>query len=331
MTASTSGLSRAPLQTGARAERHVLLDPLALLRRVGLAIPALEARDDAVEGERVLTPPAHPVPILDVHLLALGSVEEEILVLHRHVLPRDRGVDLVAVGDGLDHGLVEAGRPAERPRHERTVVDGERRIRHDEIGVDLLLRTEAGAARARAVRRVEREDARLQLRQRHTVIGTREVLREEHRLAVDYVDRDEPFGERRSRLDRLREPRPQVRFHHEPVHDDLDRVLELLVEVGDALLEHDFLAVDLHAREAFAHDLVEQILVLTFAVAHDRRIDREARTLREPQHLIDDRVDRLPRDGLATDRAMRPSDPRVEQPEVVVDFRDRPDRRARVA
>ena len=36
VTASTSGLSRAPLQTGQAAEGHVLLDALALLRRVGL-------------------------------------------------------------------------------------------------------------------------------------------------------------------------------------------------------------------------------------------------------------------------------------------------------
>ena len=48
------------------------------------------------------------------------------------------------------------------------------------------------------------------------------------------------------------------------------------------------------------------------------------------QHLVDDRVDRLPRDRLAADRAVRPPDPRVEQAQVVVDLRDRADRRARV-
>ncbi len=72
-----------------------------------------------------------------------------------------------------------------------------------------------------------------------------------------------------------------VGLHHEPVDDDVDRVLELLVELGDALLEQDLVAVDLHAREALADDLLEDVLELALAVAHDRRVDREARALRE--------------------------------------------------
>ena len=70
-------------------------------------------------------------------------------------------------------------------------------------------------------------------------------------VAVDDVDGDQPLGERRRRLDGLRQPLPEVRLHHEPVDDDLDRVLELLVE-DDLLLEQPLLAVDLDAREAVA-------------------------------------------------------------------------------
>ncbi len=190
------GLQARALAHRAGPQRHVLLDALALRRGVRLAIAPLERLDDAVECERVLAPPAHPVAVLDVDLLALGAVEEVVLLLLRELLPRDRRVDLVAVGDCLDHRLVEAGRAAERPRDERAVVERERRIRDDEIRVDLLLRAESGAARAGAVRRVEREDARLQLRERDAVVGAGEVLREEQRFAVDDVDSDEPFAER---------------------------------------------------------------------------------------------------------------------------------------
>ncbi len=77
--------------------------------------------------------------------------------------------------------------------------------------------------------------------------------------------------------------------------------------------------------------LLEDVLVLALAVAHERRVDREPRALVEPQHLVDDRVDRLARDRLAADRAVRAPDSRVEQAEVVVDLGDRADRRARVA
>src|SRR5439155_10693669 len=175
--------------------------------------------------------------------------------------------------------------------------------------VDLLLRAEAGAARAGAVRRVEGEDPWLELRQRDAVVGASEVLREDELLAaVDQIDRHEPVGEPSRRLDRLREPQPQVGAHHEPVDDDLDRVLELLVELGDALLEDVLLAVDLDAREALPDQILEDLPVLALAVAHDRRVDREPRPFLELQHLVDDRVEALPRDRLAADRAVRPPD-----------------------
>ena len=70
-------------------------------------------------------------------------------------------------------------------------------------------------------------------------------------------------------LDRLRQALPEVRLHHQPVDDDLDRVLELLVE-DELLLEQPLLAVDLHAGEAVAAQLLEDVLELALAVAHDR-------------------------------------------------------------
>ena len=99
----------------------------------------------------------------------------------------------------------------------------------------------------------------------------------------------------------------------------------------DLLLEQPLLAVDLHAREAVAAQLLEDVLELALAVAHDRRVDGELRPLVEPQHLLDDLVERLPGDRAPADRAVRPADARVEQAQVVVDLGDRADRRARVA
>ncbi len=101
------------------------------------------------------------------------------------------------------------------------------------------------------------------------MLGAREALREGHRLAVDDVDRHEAVGERERRLDRVDEPVPEVRLHDEPVDHDLDRVLELLVEL-DLLLEQALLAVDLDAREALVAQAVQEILELALAVAHDR-------------------------------------------------------------
>ena len=142
--------------------------------------------------------------------------------------------------------------------------------------------------------------------QRDAVLRAGEVLAERHRLAVLDVDHDQAVGERDRGLDRLREARAQVRLHAQPVDDDLDRVLELLVEL-DRLLEQALLAVDLHPREPVAAELLEHVLVLALAVADDRRVDGEARPLRQAQHLVDDLLEALPGDRTAADRAVRPA------------------------
>src|SRR4029450_8065371 len=75
----------------------------------------------------------------------------------------------------------------------------------------------------------------------------------------------------------------------------------------------------------------EHVLVLALAVARDGRVDREARTVRQREDLVDDRLETLPLDRPAAHGAVRATDPRVEQTQVVVDLSDRADRRARVA
>ena len=329
VTASTSGFSRRSAALRAGTEAHVLLDLLALLRRLRFAVAPLEIRDDPLERQHVRAPAAHAVAVADVDPLAVRAVEEQVLLLLRQVLPGLVEIELPLVCDPLDDGFVEA-RVARRPRDERALADRERRVGDEHVGVDFLLRAQTVATRAGPVRRVEREDARLELGQGDAVLGTCEPLRERELLAVDDVNHDEALGQGDSRLDRLREPRAQIGLHDEPVDDDFDRVLELLVE-DDLVLEHLELAVDLHTREPVGAELLEDILVLAFAVADDRGVDRELRPFRKPQHLVDDRVDRLACDRPPADRAVRASDTRVQEAQVVVDLGDGADRRARVA
>src|SRR5207253_3862366 len=126
------------------------------------------------------------------------------------------------------------------------------------------------------------------------------------------------------------ETRAEVRLHRQPIDDDLDRVLELLVQ-RDLVLEQPLLAVDLDAGEALVAELLEDVFVLTLAVAHDGRVDGELRPLRQLEDLIDDRLLALARDRLAADRTMRPPDARIQEAQVVVDLRDRAYGRAWVA
>ena len=264
----------------ARPHRHVLLDLLARPVGVRLLVAALEVGDDPLEVRHVGALAPHAVAVGDVDPVAVGAVEEQVLLLLRQVLPRRLEVDLVALGDRL-RDLLVVGRRAARPRQDRALVDRQRRVGHHQLRVDLHLRPEPGAARAGAVRRVEREDPRLELRHRDAAVQAREALgeRADDRLAAvarHRLDLEDPVRQRDRRLDRVGQPLARVRPHDQPVDDHRDVVLELLVE-DDLLLEQPQLAVDLHAREALRAQLLELLAVLALAPAHDRRHDHEPR------------------------------------------------------
>ena len=269
------GLEARAVALGARAVRHVLLDLLADLLRLGLLVAPHEVLEDAGEARRVVAHAPLVVAVAERDALLAGAEQEEVALLLRHLVPRHVGVDAELAGDGLEH-LLE---PAERELavgQQRPLVDAQRAVRHDEPGVDLLGEAEAVAGRAGAVRAVEAEDARLDLGQRDAAVHAGELLAEGERLAVGGLDLDEAVGELGGGLDGVGQPPPQAVLHDQAVDDDRDVVLVLLVEV-DLLLELAHLAVDLDAREAVGAELLEQLAVLALAAAHDRGDHAEPR------------------------------------------------------
>ena len=147
---------------------------------------------------------------------------------------------------------------------------------------------------------------------------------------VDQLDLDQPVRERDGGLDRVREPLAQLVLHHQAVDDDRDVVLVLLVE-DDLLVEPAQLAVDLDPPEALGAQLLELLAVLALAAADDRGQHHEPGPVGQLHHLVDDLLGRLAADRAAADVAVGMTDPRPQQPQVVVDLGDRPDRRPRVA
>ncbi len=185
------------------------------------------------------------------------------------------------------------------------------------------------------MRRVEREDPRLQLDQRGAVHGAGEALGERDRtlrfaIAGQELDLDQPVCQTDGHLDRIGQSLAQVVPHHQPIDDDRDVVLVALVE-HDRLLQHAQAVVDLHAREAVRAQLVQQLPVLALAPPHDRRHHHEARPVPQLHHLVDDLLGGLPDDRPAADRAVRLAHARPQQAQVVVDLRHRADGRAGVA
>jgi hypothetical protein len=115
--------------------------------------------------------------------------------------------------------------------------------------------------------------------------------------------------------------------HHEPVYDDLDVVLVVLVEVqvhGELVQ----LAVDAHPRVSALCQVLEELAVLALAAPNHGRQHHEAGLLRELQHLFDHLLGGRGSHGEAADVAVGPPGAGVEEAQVVVDLRDRGDRGA---
>ena len=319
-----------PAASRAGSQRHVLLDLLARPVRVGLAIAALEVGHDPLEVRHVGAAAPVAVAVRDVDAFPVGAEQEAAANVLREVLPGGGHVHLPLVRDRLRHLLVVVGR-ARGPGQDGAVGQRQARVRHDQVRVDLHLRAETGAARAGAVRGVEREHPRLELRHRGAAVEAHEAVRVGGDLpGVDALHVHDALGAGHRRLDGVGEALAQVRAHHEPVHHHRDVVLALLVEL-DRLLEAPQLPVDLDAREALGAQRLEHVPELALAASHDGREHHELAPLREHHHLVDDLLGGLGLDGATAVVAMGMAHPGPEESQVVVDLRDRADRRARVA
>ena len=149
-------------------------------------------------------------------------------------------------------------------------------------------------------------------------------------IEIDAVNDDEAIREAQRSLDGVGEALAHALAHDEAVDDDLDRVLELLFQLG-GVLKADHLTVDDRSGVALGAQLVDEVLVLALATAHDWGEDLEARALVHRAHTVDDLLGSLRLNPRATHRAVCHAGSGVEQAQVVVDLRDRADGRARVA
>ena len=182
VTASVAGLSRAPLQAGARHLAHV---PLVLLPRplaLRPLVAPLDPRDHALVVGGVLALAAVAVAVLDGDLAA-GAVEDHLLLLGGELRPRRVEVDVVGVGDGLQHPR-EVLRLRRSPRRDRPGVDRQVGVGDDEFGIDLERRAEPVTRLTGAVGRVEREVPRCRLVVAAPARRAGQMLGERHRLVL---------------------------------------------------------------------------------------------------------------------------------------------------
>ncbi len=330
------GLEPRPAARAAGHVAHVALVFVARPVALGVTVPALDPLHHALEAGVV--GPLAPVfvAVADVHLV-LGAVEDRLLPPRRQRPPRSVEVEALLVAERLEQPQEVFERVPGRPRRDRALAQRALGVGHDQLGVDLFLGADAGAVGTSAIGRVERERPGLEVLDRQRVIvGAREVLGEAPLPVlvvlgqIDELENDHALGELERGLDGVGEPLLGRAFHREPVDDHLDGVLLLLLELGRLGQRVDD-AVDPGPRVALGLQVGEQVDVFALAAPDDGRQHLEPGALLHRQHPVDNLLRRLLGDQLATHRAVRLADARIEQPEIVVDLGDRADRRARIA
>ena len=282
--------------------------------------------------------------------LVAGALEQQLALGLRQVLPRGVDVDPVRLGDGLQQPPV-VHRRGLRPGLERALRDRERRVGDDQLGVDHPLEAQAVAALAAAVRRVEREDPRLELRHRRAAVEAGELLvRRAPRRACRPARRPRAcsaiaIGTSPSAISST-STSPSASCDAASIDSDSRLRIPSFITSRSTTIEMsclNFLSSSIassrrrsspsitRARVALRAHLLEHAPVLALAPADDRRQDHEPRPLLEGQHPVGDLLQRLALDRLAAVVAVGLADPRPEQAQVVVDLGDRADGRARVA
>ena len=227
------------------------------------------------------------------------------------------------------NGIAPGVRPA--AGHNAAVQYGQVRVRHDELGIDAQKRTQTAAGRTCSIGSVEGEQPRRQLLNGNAAVLAGIVLRKAQLPVLsDEVDPYDPPGKGKRRLDGIRDPALRLRLYHDTIDHDLNVVLFVFFK-GDRLGQVVHIPVGAHAHEAGAASVLEYLYMLPLLAADNGRQHLKPCSLFQRHDLIHDLVDGLTLYLPAAFRAVRHADPRPQQPQIVMDLRNRADGGAGVA
>jgi hypothetical protein len=315
------GLEAHSLTVGALRDDHILfkLGADRIARRLG--VTPLDVRENAL-----------PLPF-GFRLTALLRVteKERLLRLRGNFPPRRIELELQLLREPRENHATQVA-IGFSPREDDALENRDARIPEHELGARGTARAESAATRTGAKRRVERKVTGLELRQREATVRAAVLLAEELRLrlvANVLHDFDETVGKAQRGFERVCQATAIFALRDESVDDDRHIVIHLTIELR-RLGELDQLTVDDGADETLLARILEQIAELTFPTADERREDFDAGPFGVAKHGVGDLSGALPLDGATTVRAVRRARAGVEQAQVVVDFGDGADRRARI-
>ena len=335
--AGDEDVARGPVEPGAAAGvagagAEVLRELVADHARFRLPVPALHVGDHALEGVLADVAPAPLVAEGEADDLGAAAVEDGLAHRRGQLAEGDVEVEAVVRGERLDDLEVVGVAPI--PAADRAAGQAQLRMGDDPGRIEEGAHPEPVTLPARPGGVVEREDPRLELRDRVAADVAGEAGRE-HRvaaLAVHRGDHGAAVGEGERGLERFGEAKRQIVADPEAIDHHFDRMPALRIE-RDRLVELAQHAVDPGPHEALRPQALDDLRVLALAVVDDRGEQHEALAALAAlaRH---DRIDHLAH-GLRVEhdpvvRAARLAGTREEEPQVVVDLGDGPDRGARV-
>jgi hypothetical protein len=304
--------------------------------RIGLAVAPRHVGDDPLEGvllrELLAREVARLHGVVELDLFGGRAVQQHLLHRGRQRFEGRVHVELVVLGDALDHAEVIA--VAAVPALDGAAGDRERREGHHARRIEHLAVAQAVAAGAGAHGRIEREEARLQLRQRVVAdrageLGVEQVFLVGHTLGAQFQRNRAAFGQAQRGLEALGQALLHVGARAQAVDHHVDVVLLGLLELGEVVVFVG-LAIDAKAHVARGLHLGEELQELAFLLARHGRQDQQARLVGNGQR----RIDHL-RDGLRLQRqvvvgAVGRAGAGVQEAQVVVDLGHRAHGGARV-
>ena len=200
---------------------------------------------------------------------------------------------------------------------------------HDHFGgIEIIFRTEAVAFGASAVRRIETEGARFELRNGNAAIRAGQFLGVYVFITADDGDGYQASGKFQRVFDGLFQALRDAVFQQQAVHDDLDGVILAAVE-RNRFVQIDEVAIHAGAHVAGLREFFEFLFVFAFAAADHRREDHDAIVRLQRENGLDNLLGGLPGDGLAAIGAMRRADGAIDDAQIIVNLGDGADRRAR--
>ena len=236
--------------------------------------------DDPLHDGAVAALFALVAQVLDRHGLTTAAEQHYLSKLGRELRPGRIHRSPKVVRYRLQQTtIVAVGLDGRRPGSDRAGVERETVVGHDQGGVEFGLVAQPCTLRARSVGAVERKSPGFDLGHRRTMLGARVVLREQQLIAVNDDNAQHAIAQVERGLHRVAQARAVrvggvlllcgIGVHDQAVDHHLDGVH--LVAVQDNLvIQLGDLAIDPRAHIASLDQVIQQTLVLPFAVFDDR-------------------------------------------------------------